>query len=129
MKKKTPSPEWAQRIQELTKKSGLAQAELARRAGLTRDTFNRYHSGRTRPPSNKLNALAELFSVHPNDIDEERLTLRKRSDTISAEPYRVGKSSNGNPDFVHLTLNVDVHISDMSRILEIVTKALKKSTP
>ncbi|MEH6521171.1 helix-turn-helix domain-containing protein [Sulfitobacter sp.] len=114
-------------MQELTKKSGLAQAELARRAGLSRDTFNRYHSGR--PPSDKLNALAELFSVHPNDIDEERLTLRKRSDTISDEPYRVGKSSNGTPNLAHLTLNVDVHISDMSRILEIVTKALKKSAP
>ncbi|MEL6463402.1 MAG: helix-turn-helix domain-containing protein [Pseudomonadota bacterium] len=119
-------PYWAQRIQELTERSGLAQAELARRSGLTRDAFNRYHSGRTRPPD-KLLALADLFAVHPNDIDPDAVTLRKRSDARSAEPYRVGKASNGNPDFVHLQLNVDLHISAMSQILEIVNEEIRRA--
>lgn len=121
-------PYYAQRIQDLTEKSGLAQAELARRAGITRDAFNRYHSGRTRPPPDKLHALADLFAVHPNDIDPDAVTLRKRSDVKSAEPYRIGRASNGNPDYVHIQVNVDVHISAMSRIIEIVNEELKKAS-
>lgn len=126
MKTDSSLPFWAQRIQELTKRSGLAQAELARRAGLTRDTFNRYHAGRTRPPLEKLTALADLFSVHPNDIDPDVVTLRKRSDSRHTEPYRIGRASNGDADFVHLELSVDVHISAMSRIVEIVNEEIGK---
>lgn len=119
-------PLWALRIQELTEKSGLAQAELARRAGMTRDSYNRYHSGRTRPPPDRLHALARVFAVHPNDIDPDQLTLEKRPAEASAEPYRVGRPANGDPDFVHLTLNVDLHISAMEQILRIVTKELQR---
>ncbi len=120
-------PYFAQRIQELTERSGLAQAELARRAGMTRDAFNRYYSGRTRPPQNKLLALADMFSVHPNDIDPNAVTLRKRGNAKPSEPYRIGRASNGDPDFVHIQVNVDVHISAMSKIIEIVNEEIKRS--
>ncbi|MEP4123620.1 MAG: helix-turn-helix transcriptional regulator [Lentilitoribacter sp.] len=119
-------PYFAQRIQELTDRSGLAQAELARRAGLTRDAFNRYYSGRTRPPTDKLHALADLFSVHPNDIDPDAVTLRKRADVKPAVPYRISRASNGDPDFVHIQVNADVHISAMSKIIEIVNAEIAK---
>ena len=119
-----PVPYWVQRIQELTMRSGLSQAELARRAGMSRDAFNRYHSGRTRPPGDKLLVLAELFSVDPQDIDPDTVTLKMPTDVRTMEPFRVGRASNGDPNCVHLQLSVDVHISTMSKILELVNEEL-----
>ena len=120
-------PDFALNIQRLAADSGLSQAELARRAGLTRDAFNRYHTGRTRPPSDKLVALAKLFGVHPNDIDADQLVLMKRSDVRDAEPFFVSQARNGDPSFANITLNIDMRITEVSKILEIVRAEMEKA--
>ena len=120
-------PDFALNIQRLAADSGLSQAELARRAGLTRDAFNRYHTGRTRPPTGKLVALAKLFGVHPNDIDADRLVLTKRTDVRSAEPFFVSESRNGDPGFANITLNMDMRITEVSKVLEIVRAEMDKA--
>lgn len=113
-------PMWAERLQRLTSQSGLSQAELARRAGMNRDAFNRYHSGKTRPPRERLEALANVFGVHPSDIDPDRLTLVKRSDMKTVQPYSVTPSANGDPSWVRLRVDADVTLQTMTRILEIL---------
>lgn len=114
-------PVWAKRLQQLTSKSGLSQAELARRAGLNRDAFNRYHAGKTRPPVDRLETLAKVFGVHPNDIDPDRLTLVKRSDVNSVQPYSVTPAANGDQHQVRLRVDTDVSFEAMTKILEILT--------
>ena len=94
---------------------------------MTRDAFNRYHSGRTRPPSEKLIALAKLFGVHPNDIDADQLVLVKRSDINSADPFFVSDAKNGDPGFANITLNMDMRITEVSKVIEIVRSEMKKA--
>lgn len=112
-------PVWAVAIRELTEQSGLAQAEIARRAGVTKDAMNRYFSGRTRPPRLKLEAIAVVFDVHPNDIDPDRLTLEKRPRARS-EPYKIGRSATGDHSRVHFSLDMDMSARAMARIIEVV---------
>lgn len=112
-------PVWSAAIQELTEQSGLPQAEIARRAGITKDAMNRYYSGRTRPPRLKLEAIAAVFDVHPNDIDPDRLTLTKRPRARS-EPYKIGRSATGDHSRVHFNLDMDMSAKSMARIIEIV---------
>ena len=120
-------PFWARRLQELTARSGLSQAELARRAGMNRDAFNRYHSGRTRPPGARLEALAEVFSVHPNDIDPDRLTLVKRGVEKTVVPYSITPSASGDPKLVHLKVDTDVTMDAMTKILDILTVGVRSA--
>lgn len=119
-------PVWSIAIQRLTEQSGLSQAEIARRAGLTKDAFNRYHSGRTRPPRLKLESMAGVFGVHPNDIDPDRLTLVK-DPRRKIQPYSVGRSATGDHSRVHFRLEMDMSASGMARMIEIANEELEKN--
>lgn len=121
-------PVWAQNIQRLAEATGLTHAELARRAGMTRDAFHRYATGKTRPPTDRTYQLADLFGVNPKEIDPTRVYLRKerKGATGSAmQPYTLSAPLNGDPDLMHLKLEMDFRHMNLARILELVADERK----
>ncbi|EKX56467.1 helix-turn-helix domain-containing protein [Cereibacter sphaeroides] len=128
-------PVWSRRLQELTERSGLSQAELARRAGMSRDTYNRYCRGLTRPPRKKVLALAELFGVETWEIDPLEAgiaALRRESErslealgeqpTPSTPSYILSPPSSGDPRRMHLRVDADVRIETALRIAELLNR-------
>jgi transcriptional regulator with XRE-family HTH domain len=65
-------------IREARRRTGLSQAELARRAGMTRSVLNSYERGRRQPGVDALARVLEAagleLRVYPNDqrVAEER---------------------------------------------------------
>lgn len=57
-----------QNMRELRRISGLTQAEVAQRVGLTRQAISSYESGRTQPDLDMLVRLAELYQADVADI-------------------------------------------------------------
>ncbi|MBO4169561.1 helix-turn-helix transcriptional regulator [Luteovulum azotoformans] len=131
-----PLPEWAVRIQELTAKAGLPQAELARRAGMSRDAYNRYFRGLTRPPVKQLIVLAELFGVAPTDIDPDRAGLVALEDAShrsyeemaggplwrSQQLYSLSPPSSGDPLKARLRVDADVPLDVAMSIIAMLQK-------
>lgn len=121
-------PVWARNIQRLANATGLTQAELARRAGMTRDAFHRFITGKTRPPTDRTYQLADLFGVDPKEIDPTRLyhgKRRKFSGGSAVQPYTLTAPSNGDPDLLHLKLEIDLRHMTAARILELVADERK----
>lgn len=117
-------PIFALKIQELVRKSGQTQAELARRCGMGRDTFNRYFSGVTRPPAKRLIALARLFNVSPQEIDpdadEKELADAGMQPEVAEEQYKLGPPRNGDPANIRIFVDCDMSIGTAFRIIDLI---------
>lgn len=116
-------PVYARNIQALAARTGLSQAELARRAKMSRDAFHRYATGKTRPPVEKVYLLADLFRVNPTDIDPDRMYLRQKGalyTPLRLEPYKIAGASNGDPDLAHFSMEMDMRHGTMARVLELI---------
>jgi transcriptional regulator with XRE-family HTH domain len=60
----TPSPsQVGQAIRRLRRKKGVSQADLAARAGLSREYVNKIEAGKYDPPLSTLTALAKALRV------------------------------------------------------------------
>jgi transcriptional regulator with XRE-family HTH domain len=68
-------------VKEILKRSGLSQAELARRAGMPRSVVNVYLRGHREPGANALGRLAAAGGFE--------LDLKRRSPPV--DPERAGK--------------------------------------
>ncbi len=118
-------PVWANRIRELTEKSGLSQSEIARRAAINRDAFGRYHNGVTKPPSQKLIMIANAFGVKPSEIDPDSAHLDMvKPDAKRSEPYRIGPPSSGRQSAVQLDVSCEIPVNVAMQIIEILQKEL-----
>ena len=90
--------DFSQRIKMLRDRSGLTQAELADRLGLTNRAIGAWESGRSRPRLDKMQQLADLFGITvselmgeeaPEDAPANAIPFTADSDTI---PFvRLGK--------------------------------------
>lgn len=119
-------PLWANRIRQLTKQSGLSQSEIARRAGVNRDAFGRYHNGVTRPPAQKLLMIAQAFDVRPSEIDPEATHLDKaKPETRKSDPYRIGPPSTGKQSAVQLDVSCEVPVAIAMQVIDILQGALE----
>lgn len=121
-------PVWAVKIQELAAATGLTHAELARRAGMTRDAFHRYATGKTRPPTERVYQLADLFGVPDGEIDPTRLFLRKRPTGMparSTQPYTISAPLSGDPDLVHIKLEMDLRHGTLAKVMELIADERK----
>ena len=121
-------PVWAQNIQRLAALTGLKHAELARRGGMTRDAFHRFITGKTRPPIDRIYQLADLFGVDPKDIDPTRVYCGKVPKAFGGsalQPYKITPPQNGDPDLVHLNLEMDIRHGTLAKILELVADERK----
>ena len=57
----------AQRIKDLRQKSGMTQVELAQKIKVSKQTMFKYENGIiTNIPSDKIQALSEIFNVSPS---------------------------------------------------------------
>jgi transcriptional regulator with XRE-family HTH domain len=68
-------------VKEILKRSGLSQAELARRAGMPRSVVNVYAKGHREPGANALARLAAAGGL--------QLELGERKSPV--DPYRAGR--------------------------------------
>lgn len=121
-------PHWAKKIKELTAQSGLSQSEIARRAGINRDAFGRYHNGVTKPPPEKLIMIARTFGLRPSDIDPDSKMLDKTEIAerpVSAQSYSISPSTTGECSNVRLSVSCDVPLSVATRVIEILHQELK----
>jgi XRE family transcriptional regulator, regulator of sulfur utilization len=60
----TPTPkQMGKTVREIRLARGLSQAELAERAGLSREYVNKIEAGKYDPPLSTINALAEALGV------------------------------------------------------------------
>jgi transcriptional regulator with XRE-family HTH domain len=50
-------------VRQLRQAKGLSQAELAKRAGLSREYVNKIEAGKYDPPLSTINAIAEALGV------------------------------------------------------------------
>lgn len=57
-------------LRKLRTAKKLSQAELARRAGLSREYVNKIEAGRYDPPLSTINALANALGVKPGRLME-----------------------------------------------------------
>ena len=123
-------PEYARNIQELTAKSGLSQAEIARRARLPRDAFGRYHNGVTQPPAHKIVAIAQVFGVKPSDISAEfaHLDDAKPTDSGARPAYSITPSATGRAGDVYLEVATDVPAGVAAQIIELLVAATAKTS-
>lgn len=121
-------PVWARNIQRLSAVTGLTHAELARRAGMTRDAFHRYATGKTRPPVDRVYQLADLFGVDPQEIDPTRDFSRKQPRFVvgsAMTPYTLSAPTNGDPDLMHIKLEMNLRHMTLARVLEIIADERK----
>lgn len=114
---------WVDRLQDLVVRSGLRQAEIARRAGLQRDALGRYVRGLTRPPPAKLAAIARVLGVEPHDIDPDRRDLVGMAAPDTGPPlYRLTPARSGDSSRTYLEVAAEVDMALALRIVELVTK-------
>lgn len=64
----------AQNIQQLRKKKGLTQSELARKLGLNRSAIGAYEEGRAEPRLKVLRAIAHYFKVSLDQLVSEDMS-------------------------------------------------------
>ena len=55
---------------EIRLKKGLSQAEVAKRAGLSREYVNKIEADKYDPPLSTINAIAEALGVKPRKLME-----------------------------------------------------------
>ena len=75
--------EFHEKLQELRKRKGLTQEELAERLYVSRSAVSKWESGRGYPNIDSLKAIATLFSVTIDDLLSGDEVL-----TIAEEGYR-----------------------------------------
>ena len=85
--------EFCEKLQELRKKRGLTQEELAEQLYVSRTAISKWESGRGYPSIDSLKAIAKYFSVSVDDLlsgdtvlaiaEEDRTQSEKRSRTLA----------------------------------------------
>lgn len=110
--------EFARRVQKLMFERGLHAAEVARRAGLTRDAVSTYTTGRSLPNDKNAHKLAKVLGV---SIDE--LLPNRIEKAIDNDPPALDlKVSQSNPEVAWLRINRLVSTRTAMQIMELLTK-------
>lgn len=91
-------------IQNLRKKLGLNQEELAQKIPVSRQTVSQWENGQTAPSIDNLIILKEIFGVSVDEIlgeekEEELKTAAEMSEPLPAEKYTVKHSKEDLKDF------------------------------
>lgn len=108
--------EFGRRLYHLMIQRGWNQSELARRAGLPRDSISTYIRGRTLPTPKSLSMLAEALGMTPADVLPNALESAVDEDHPSLE-VRV---SPGQPKAAWLRVNRLVSLSTAARVVELI---------
>lgn len=119
-------PVTARNLQVILEKSGMTQAEVARRAHVARDALGRYLHGVNKPPARRVVALAEALGVSHRDIDPslpEELNLPRHQ-----SPYDELFSVHPSSRLGHMRVKMDAEMPSeaVAAIVEIVGKFVRK---
>lgn len=119
-------PATAKNLRELLRRSGMSQAEVARKAHIARDAFGRYLHGVNRPPAKRVVALAEALGVSHLDIDPElpdELHIPRHQseydELFSIHPAKL-------PGHMRIKMDAELPVEVVTRIVEIVGTAADK---
>ena len=82
--------EFNQKLQELRKKKGLTQEELAKNLYVSRTAISKWELGRGYPNIDSLNAIAKFFSVTVDELlsTDEVLTLAEEDSKRKEKHFR-----------------------------------------
>ena len=106
---------FANNLRRKMQEKGLTQAELARRARLTRDNVHGYVNGAVFPRPDKMQALARALDCPT----EELLPLSAMPMPLAEEPA-LDMHLSGKPGMVWLRVAVELPLEDAMRIMRIV---------
>lgn len=109
--------EFGRRLYRLMLAKGWNQSELARQAGLPRDSISTYIRGRTLPTPKSLQALADALGTTPGDVFPGAIQQATMDDTASIEI----RSSTSAPGMAWLQVNRLVTLQtavDVAKLLE-----------
>jgi transcriptional regulator with XRE-family HTH domain len=115
-----PSPltkqEFGRRLHALMLSRGWNQSELARQAGLPRDSVSNYIRGRSRPTPKSLQMLAEGLGMRPQDLyPSMNEAIEDREDPILE--VRVTATA---PNTAMLRVNRLVSLSTAAKVVELI---------
>lgn len=108
--------EFGRRIYSLMIQKGWNQSELARRAGIPRDSVSTYVRGRSFPTPKSLHALAKALGVATADILPNSIESAIDQDAPSLEM----KVSTSAPDAAWLRVNRLVTLRTAARVIEMI---------
>lgn len=116
---KTPNAEFGRRVQSLMLERNWNQAELARAAGLGRDSISTYIRGKVFPDPKNLKRIADAFGMTPQQMMPSDMTS-----AIDAEvPALEMRQSAADPTKVHIRINRTVTVEQASKIFSILNHA------
>jgi transcriptional regulator with XRE-family HTH domain len=97
--------EFGQRLYQLMVRRGWNQSEVARRAGLQRDSISTYVNGRSFPTPLSLQALARAFDMDPDQLLPNYAHRAMEADARVADMYVDMKVSPSDPKRALLRIN------------------------
>jgi transcriptional regulator with XRE-family HTH domain len=108
--------EFAKRVYRLMLKRGWNQSELARRAGLPRDSVSTYIRAKVMPTPQSAQRLAEALGVAPEDLLPNYVESAIEEDTPSLEL----KVSVNSPSQAWLRVNRLVSLATAARVIDLI---------
>lgn len=110
--------EFGRRLYKLMLEKMWNQSELARQAGLPRDSISTYIRGRSLPTPKSLQALANAFDMPP----EELLPNLRAAPSEATNSVVELRESGSNSGAVQLRLNRLVSLSTAAKVMEIISQ-------
>ena len=108
--------EFGRRLYGLMMSKGWNQSELARQAGLPRDSISTYIRGTSFPTPKSLQALAEVFGMPPADLLPNTIEAAIEEDVPSLEM----KVSTTAPNLAWIRVNRLVSIDTATQIIALI---------
>ena len=116
-------PEVAIRLREAIEKSGFSQAELARRAGFSKDLMSRYVRGMNPPTQKKIAAIARALDIDPRDLDPNAPPPEPKKDN----EFKMRMSMNAEGG-VLVEFSAVMSLEDATTLAAFVKKEMEKFT-
>ena len=114
-----PKQEFGRRLQSLMLERNWNQAELARAAGLGRDSVSTYIRGKVFPDPKNLKRIADALGMTPQQLMPSDMTA-----VLDAEvPALEIRQSASEPDKVHIRINRTVTVEQATKIFAILNNA------
>ncbi len=108
--------DFARRVYKLMVARGWNQSELARRAGLPRDSISVYVRAKSLPTPQSLRALAKALGVDPADLLPNHIEHAMDEESPSFDM----KASNAQPNKAWVRVNRLVNFSTATKIAELL---------
>ena len=108
--------EFGRRLAALMTERGWNQSELARAAGLGRDSISTYVRGQVFPEPKNLRKLADALGTSPHDLLPNATMSAMEAETPALEI----RQAHGHSDRVFIRINQLVTLEQASRIFEIL---------